>query len=90
VGVLIIHHKVKDFDAWKPHYEKHAPARKAAGLTKDHVFRAVADPNMVTVVMEFSDLGKAKAFGASADLATAMKAAGVLGKPEIHMMNRVD
>ena len=90
MGVLIIHHKVQDFDAWRPHYDKHAPARKAAGLTKEHVFRAVADPNLVTIVMEFSDLGKAQAFGASADLAQAMKAAGVVGKPEIHIMNRAD
>jgi hypothetical protein len=90
MGALIIHHKVQDFDAWKPHYDRHAPARKTAGLTKDHLFRAVADPNMVTIVMEFSDLGKAKAFAGSADLAQAMNAAGVLGAPEIHIMNRAD
>ena len=90
MGALIIHHKVQDFDAWKPHYDRHAPARKAAGLTRDHVFRAVANPNLVTIVMEFSDLGKAKAFASSADLAKAMKAAGVLGAPEIHIMNRAD
>lgn len=90
MGVLIIHHRVKDFAAWKPLYDKHAGARKAAGLTKDHVFRGVDDPNMVTIVMEFSDLAKAKAFGASDDLQHAMKAAGVVGKPEIHMMNRAD
>ena len=54
------------------------------------MFRAVADSNLVTIVMEFSDLGKAKAFAGSADLAQAMNAAGVLGAPEIHIMNRAD
>jgi len=90
MGVLIIHHKVEDFAAWKQFFNKHSSHRKAAGLTKEHVFRGVDDPELVTIVMEFSDLAKAKAFGASDDLKHAMKAAGVVGKPEIYMMNRAD
>jgi hypothetical protein len=90
MGVLIIHHKVKDFATWKPVYDGHGAIRKKVGLTKDHVFRGVADPNMVTIVMEFSDLAKAEAFSASDDLKNAMQAAGVVGKPEILLMNRAD
>jgi hypothetical protein len=33
MGMLVVHHKVKNFAAWKPVYDKHAAARKAAGLT---------------------------------------------------------
>ena len=33
MGMVVIHHKVKDFASWKPIYDKHAGARKAAGLT---------------------------------------------------------
>ena len=40
------------------------------------MFRGVEDPDMVTIVMEFTDLAKAKAFSASDDLKNAMKAAG--------------
>ncbi len=87
--MIVVHHKVKDFAAWKPAYDKHAAARKAAGLTKDHVLQSVDDPNAVTIVMDFSDLGKAKAFAASPGLKEAMKAAGVVGAPAIHILKKV-
>ena len=89
MGMIVVHHKVKDFAAWKPVYDKHAAARKAAGLTKDHVLQSVDDRNAVTIVMDFSDASKAKAFAASADLKAAMKLAGVVGKPDIHILNKV-
>jgi hypothetical protein len=89
MGMVVIHHKVKDFASWKPIYDKHAGARKAAGLTKDHVLQAMDDPNSVTVVMDFSDVSKAKAFAASADLKAAMKLAGVVGAPAIHILKKV-
>jgi len=90
MGVLIIHHKVADFTTWKPVYDGHDAIRKGAGLTKGHVFRGVSDPNMVTIILEFADRAKAEAFSASDNLKNAMKAAGVVGKPEIHMMTRAD
>jgi hypothetical protein len=89
MGMLVVHHQVEDFATWKPHYDEHAAARKAAGLTKDHVLQSVDDPNRVTVVMDFSDVGKAQAFAASAGLETAMKSAGVVGTPTIHVLKKV-
>jgi len=88
MGMIVVHHKVKDFAAWKLAFDKHAPARKAAGLSKAHVLRAVEDPNAVTVLLDFADAAKAKAFGASPDLKAAMKSAGVVGKPQIHVLNK--
>jgi hypothetical protein len=87
--MLVVHHKVKNFAAWKPVYDKHAAARKAAGLTKDHVLQSVDDPNPVTVIMDFSDASKAKAFAASADLKAAMNSAGVVGAPAIHILKKL-
>lgn len=53
------------------------------------MLQSVDDPNLVTVVMDFSDVGKAKAFAASADLKTAMQSAGVVGTPAIHVLKKV-
>src|SRR5579872_1052876 len=88
MGTIVVHHKVKQFASWKAAYDKHAPARQAAGLSKDHVLQSVDDPNAVTIVMDFTDLAKAKAFASSPDLKAAMEAAGVVGKPEIHILNK--
>ena len=89
MGMIVIHHKVKEFASWKSGYDKHAGIRKAAGLNHDHVLQSVDDPNTVTVVMDFANLAKAKAFAASADLKTVMKAAGVVGTPAIHLLKKV-
>jgi hypothetical protein len=89
MGMIVVHHKVHDFSAWKSGYDKHAAVRKAAGLTRDHVLQSVDDPTMVTVVLDFGDLAKAKAFAASADLKAAMKAAGVVGAPSIHILKKI-
>jgi len=89
MGMVIIHHTVKDYAAWKPAYDHHKGARKAAGLTHDHVLQAVDNPNAVTIVMDFSDFGAAKKFAESEDLKTVMKAAGVVGVPAIHLLKKV-
>ena len=61
MGMIVVHHKVKNFAAWKLSFDGHAPVRKAAGLSKAHVLQAVDDPNAVTVLLDFTDAGKAKA-----------------------------
>jgi uncharacterized protein (DUF1330 family) len=89
MGMVIVHHTVKDYATWKPAYDKHAGARKAAGLNHDHVLQAVDNPNAVTIVMDFSDVGAAKKFVESEDLKTAMKSAGVVGAPTIHLLKKM-
>ncbi len=87
--MIIIHHRVENFPTWKRGYDNHADKRKAAGLSHDHVLQAMDDPNMVTVVLDFADFARAEAFAASADLKAAMKAAGVVGKPDIHILKKI-
>ena len=42
---LTIHHKVKDYAAWRKGYDDHEKARHAAGITNGRVFRSAEDPN---------------------------------------------
>jgi hypothetical protein len=42
---LTIHHKVKDYTAWRKGYDDHEKARHAAGITNGRVFRSAEDPN---------------------------------------------
>jgi hypothetical protein len=39
--------------------------------------------------MDFMDVSRAKAFAASSNLKTVMKAAGVVGAPVIHILKKV-
>lgn len=84
--LLIIRHKVKDFAAWKTAYDAHAGARDKAGLTNGRVTRSVDDPSELVLIFEIADLEKAKAFGASDELRTAMQNAGVSDMPTVYFL----
>ena len=47
---LTIHHKVKDYAAWRKGYDDHEKARHAEGVTNGRVFRSAEDPNDVLIL----------------------------------------
>jgi hypothetical protein len=82
---LTILHECKDFPVWRKAYDADAPRRKEAGLTQVHVLREQANSNLLALMFEISDLGRAKAMATSADLAATMQAAGVVGTPRVRL-----
>ena len=90
MALMIVRHKVKDFGAWKPAFDGHRPLQTGAGLLNPRVFRSADDPNEVVILFDVQDIGKAKQFGSSPELKSAMTAAGVVDKPDIHFLNPAD
>ena len=86
MGLMIVHHRVKDFGEWKRLFDEHAPAREAAGLTDGRVYQTVDDPNDVVILLDMADVRKAKAFANSEDLKVAMQRAGVIDTPTLHLL----
>lgn len=82
---LTLMHECKDFPVWKKAYDADAPRRAAAGLSEIHVLREHANPNLVGLMFGVSDVGRAKAFTTSAELAARMKTAGVIGTPRMRL-----
>jgi hypothetical protein len=80
---MMIRHKVKDYDVWKPGYDGHLSSREAAGLREVHLLRNINDPQEVVALFEVSDLEKARAFAASEDLKLKMQEVGVMDRPDI-------
>jgi hypothetical protein len=80
---LLIHHKVRDFGAWKAGYDAHKPARDAAGIRELHLLQGYEDPSSVVALFEAKDIEDIRAFAASPDLKKAMSRAGVMGTPVI-------
>ena len=80
---LTVIHECKDFAAWRKFYDADLPGRAAAGLTERHVVREHANPNLIGIVFEISDVARAKAMIASPDLAATMKEAGIVGTPKV-------
>ena len=55
---LTIHHKVKDYAAWRKGYDDHEKARHAAGVTNGRVFRSAEDPNDVLILQDVADVSE--------------------------------
>jgi quinol monooxygenase YgiN len=80
---MFVRHTVSDYKAWRKVYDDFATVQKAKGVTAQAVYRAVDNPNDVTVTHEFASIEAAQAFAKSAELKNAMQNAGVAGAPTI-------
>jgi quinol monooxygenase YgiN/heme-degrading monooxygenase HmoA len=87
---VVIEHKVKDYDAWKPGFDAHEQARRDMGAKAHGLMRGIKDPNLVSVWVPTDDIAKFEAGVASPEMKKAMKDAGVIGKPKVTYMNTVD
>ena len=47
---LLTQHKVEDYAAWRPYFDRHEEARVAAGITNPRVYRNADDPNYLGLV----------------------------------------
>lgn len=86
---LLIRHEVNDFDHWKTAYDNHKSARDEADLREMYLLQNRYNHNEVVILFEAKNEHKAQDFIESEDLKEAMKGAGVVGTPEIRMLDQV-
>ena len=82
-NMMIVTHKVANYDKWLPVYEAHDSARLASGVHSYVIGRGWKDTNMVLVALKLDDVAKAKTFGKDPSLKKAMQKSGVIGAPTI-------
>ncbi len=86
-NILVVMHKVKDYDKWLPVFEADDSAQKANGLTRTVIGRGIDDPSMILIGFKMADYDKAKAMGSSPELKAKMEKGGVTGPPTMHFEN---
>lgn len=89
VGV-IVRHRVKDYDAWKPVFDEHGAVRRKHGALGHQIYRVSDDPNALVIVNLFRDAAGAQAFAADPSLPEAMQRGGVDGPPDIAFCERIE
>lgn len=82
-NVMEISHTVKDYASWKKAFDADEPNRKASGLEFIALGRSTENPNNVTVVLQATNLAKAKAFATNPRLKDVMEKNGVISNPDI-------
>jgi len=81
--ILVVHHRVADFDAWKQVFDEHEPVRRGHGETEHRIYRDLNDPNRVVAHNDFPSREAAQAFLDDPSLREVMARAGVEGEPGI-------
>ena len=84
---LLTQHKVRNYDEWRPHFDRHEPIRVAAGITNPRVYRNASDPNDLVLLFDVADVEGAKQFGQSQDLRETMERAGVIMPPTVRVID---
>jgi len=87
---VIVRHRVKDFDAWKPVFDEHGAVRLQHGALGHQLYRVSDDPRDVVIVNYFKDAAGARAFAADPSLPEAMQRGGVDGPPDIAFCEQVE
>jgi hypothetical protein len=88
--ILVVHHRVRDYAAWKPVFDGHESVRVAHGARRHWVYRTPDDANDLVVAVEFGSRDQAEGFLADPSLREAMARAGVEGEPHVHMREEVE
>lgn len=83
MAMIVVLHRVGDYEAWRKVYDDVGPMQKAGGVIAESVYRAKDDPRNVLVLHSFATMAEAEKFVASAELRAAMDRAGVEGVPRI-------
>ena len=89
MSFMLVHHKVKDFKAWKEVYDSLADLRTSNGELFDKIYREPGDSNSLTLMFKWDSLENARRYAQSPELKAAMQKAGVEGPPDIYFLEEV-
>jgi hypothetical protein len=86
MSVVILSHRVENFESWKKIYDADLTRRKEAGLREITCGPKMGDPNLIYMVFETDDLDKARRMIENEELKEVMRKAGVTGHLEVVMI----
>ena len=85
---VILSHDVANFQNWKKGFDAGEPLRQQAGMKTIGVYNDIENPNHVTIIADFPNKEAVTRFINNPNLKNEMKSAGVVGAPEVHILNQ--
>ena len=85
---VVISHEVKNFSDWKKVFDADQVNRSKAGFKDTGLYRAVDNPNKVTIIGEAPSIEAFNGFMTNPALKEAMEKGGVIGMPEVKTLNK--
>ncbi|WMW21451.1 hypothetical protein RE476_08540 [Methanolobus mangrovi] len=87
---VLIKHIVEDFSKWKAGFDEHGSMRKESGSKGGMLFRTSDDPNSLAILFEWDTIENARKFTESPELKKKMEEVGVIRKPEIIFLDKIE
>jgi len=84
---LVVHHRVHDYDVWKPVFDEHEGVRRSHGALGHRIYQVLGDPLGVVIHNDFPSEEAALAFRDDPSLPEAMERGGVDGEPGTGLIN---
>ncbi len=81
--IVMIRHKVKDYDFWKKVYDAHDSSRQDIGAENFRVYRSANNHNDVVVIADVTDEAKLKSLAGDVKLKQLLNKSGVVGMPDV-------
>lgn len=86
---VILRHEVRDFAAWKKVFDADEPGRASEGVKLKGLYRSVEKPNDVTMIFEAPDPETIDVLLSDPERQKKIQEAGVISKPEVRVLNKV-
>ena len=86
---VIISHEVQNFAEWKVGFDANKSFREGNGVIDISLYTSIDNPNLVTFIYEAASAELVNGMMSNPDFIVTMKAAGVIGRPTISMLNKV-
>jgi hypothetical protein len=86
---VIISHEVKNYSDWRKVYDADEGNRSNAGIHLTGVHQSVNNPNLITLIGEAPSAEVLTKFMTSPNLKAAMEQGGVIGMPDVKILNKV-
>ncbi len=85
-----VRHRVEDYNKWKAVYDQTAEFKHRLGWKRYRLYQVAGDRQDILVMEEFTTLEQARTFLNSDDLKQALRVAGIVGQPEILLLEGLE
>ena len=86
---VIVTHEIKNYSDWRKVFDADEVNRFKAGFKSTGVFHSVDNANMITIIGEAPSVEAINGFMSNPELKAAMEKGGVLGIPDVKILNKI-
>ena len=86
---VIVTHEIKNYSDWRKVFDADEVNRLKAGFKSKGVYHSVDNSKNITIIGEVPSVEAIKGFMSNPELKAAMEKGGVIGIPDVKILNKI-